>query len=81
MEAATGVCERGGFGWARNMKSVPLAAAFNPRDNALNLLRLALASMVIFGHAASLGGYELPQPFHLLLLEVAVDGSSDSADF
>lgn len=51
-----------------------LAGAFNPRENALNLLRLVLAAAVIFGHAALLGGYQLPRPLMLAVSELAVDG-------
>lgn len=37
--------------------SPSLAAAFNPRRNALNAIRLVLASTVIFAHAWPLGGW------------------------
>ena len=47
--------------------------AFDPRSNALNTIRLVLATLVIFGHAAPLGGYTLPRSIWLLGGEVAVD--------
>jgi peptidoglycan/LPS O-acetylase OafA/YrhL len=51
-----------------------LSSSFDPRRNALNLLRLVLAAAVIFGHAALLGGYQLPGPVMLAVSELAVDG-------
>lgn len=51
-----------------------LAAAFDPRANALNSIRLLLATAVIFSHAARLGGYDLPPTVMLILGEGAVDG-------
>jgi peptidoglycan/LPS O-acetylase OafA/YrhL len=51
-----------------------LAAAFDPRSNALNSLRLVLATAVIFSHAALLGGYSLPPTLMMMLGEGAVDG-------
>lgn len=51
-----------------------LASSFDPRENALNGLRLMLAGAVVFGHAALLGGYRLPGPVMLSLSELAVDG-------
>lgn len=51
-----------------------LASSFDPRVNALNGLRLLLAGAVVFGHAALLGGYQLPGPVMLSLSELAVDG-------
>lgn len=56
------------------MSSATLGTAFDPRANALNFLRLLLASAVIFGHAALLGGYVLARPVMLAFSEVAVDG-------
>ena len=51
-----------------------LANALDPRSNALNFLRLVLASMVIFGHAAVLSGVALPGPLAVALSELPVDG-------
>ena len=51
-----------------------LADALDPRSNALNFLRLVLASMVIFGHAAVLSGVALPGPLAIALSELPVDG-------
>ena len=51
-----------------------LAEALDPRNNALNFLRLVLATLVIFAHAAVLGGWgELSQRVSFLS-GVAVDG-------
>lgn len=51
-----------------------LASAFDPRSNALNAIRLVLASAVILSHAALLGGHDLPRPAMLMFGEGAVDG-------
>ena len=51
-----------------------LAAAFDPRANALNTMRLALAAMVILGHAAIVGGYSYSYATITFLGEVPVDG-------
>ena len=51
-----------------------LAAAFDPRANALNTMRLVLAAMVILGHAAIVGGYPFSYATITLLGEVPVDG-------
>ncbi len=51
-----------------------LERAYPGGANALNFLRLVLASMVIFGHAAVLSGVALPSSLALLLSEVPVDG-------
>ena len=50
-----------------------LAAAFDPRVNALNFLRLALATSVIVGHAAGLTGFDLGR-WQDLILNLPVDG-------
>ena len=47
-------------GWTRRNASpvsTPLGARLDGRDNALNFLRLVLASAVIVGHAYPLGGH------------------------
>lgn len=51
-----------------------LAAAFDPRSNALNSMRLVLAAMVIVGHAAIVGGYNYSTATITFFGEVAVDG-------
>ena len=51
-----------------------LERTLDSRSNALNFVRLVLASLVIFGHAADLSGVELPTPLALMLSEVPVDG-------
>jgi peptidoglycan/LPS O-acetylase OafA/YrhL len=37
-----------------------IGQAFNPRNNSLNFLRLALASVVVLSHAFPLGGFNVP---------------------
>ena len=51
-----------------------LERSYESGANALNLVRLVLASMVIFGHAADLAGVQLPTALALMLSEVPVDG-------
>jgi len=51
-----------------------LANALDPRSNALNFIRLVLASMVVFGHAAVLSGVTLSGPLAVALSELPVDG-------
>ena len=53
----------GSYGLARSKLDLRMVTersiglAFNPRHNSLNFLRLLLASLVIFSHGISLGGY------------------------
>ena len=60
--------------YANAMSAANLAAAFDPRSNALNAMRLGLATMVIIGHAAIVGGYPFSNATITLFGEVAVDG-------
>ncbi|MEI6624017.1 MAG: acyltransferase [Actinomycetes bacterium] len=54
-------------------RRVSLGSAFDPRNNALNFLRLVFASCVIVGHAAGLGGFAQPPVFELVGAVVPVD--------
>lgn len=56
------------------MSAGTLAAAFDPRANALNTMRLVLATMVIIGHAAIVGGFGYSDATITFFGEVAVDG-------
>jgi len=54
-------------------RRVSLGSTFDPRNNALNFLRLVFASCVIFGHSAGLGGFAHPPVFELIGAVVPVD--------
>lgn len=58
----------------RSVALATLAESFDPRRNALNALRLAMAAAVVAGHAALLASYRIPAPLTTLLSEGAVDG-------
>lgn len=52
-----------------------LGRVFDPRNNALNALRLILATSVILWHTWPLTGHEIPaRPITQLLSQVGVDG-------
>jgi peptidoglycan/LPS O-acetylase OafA/YrhL len=56
-------------------RSMNLAQEFDPRNNALNAWRLALAMGVILWHSFQLTGHHIPyEPAHQLLRDVFVDG-------
>lgn len=51
-----------------------LATAFDPRHNALDAMRLFLASVVVIDHACAIGFHEEPHVGRVLLGDIAVDG-------
>lgn len=51
-----------------------LGQVFDPRKNALNALRLALAAEVMLFHSWPITGHTLPKTFLQLLFSVGVDG-------
>ncbi|MGH3725065.1 MAG: acyltransferase family protein [Mycobacterium sp.] len=51
-----------------------LGQTFDPRNNALNAWRIALATCVILSHSWPLTGHKLPYPTGPLLSQVGVDG-------
>ena len=59
-----------------NGPALTLGRTFNPRNNALNFLRLQLALLVILSHSILLGGYPRSEVIwgHTTLGTIAVDG-------
>jgi peptidoglycan/LPS O-acetylase OafA/YrhL len=51
-----------------------LGQAFDPRNNALNAIRLALAAQVMLFHSFVISGHPLPQVLRQLIFGVGVDG-------
>lgn len=51
-----------------------LGQAFDPRNNALNAIRLALAAQVMLFHSFIISGHPLPQVLRQLIFSVGVDG-------
>jgi len=60
---------------SRRVQPTTLGAAFDPRNNALNAIRLLLALLVIVWHSFPLSGHEVPfAPLRQVFGRISVDG-------